>query len=82
MKKVINEIKTFEERKKELLEIGKQENKITYEVLASHLKGLELTSEELDELYNLFNENGIKIVSGDDDDDDEESGQLLLDDNI
>ena len=82
MKKVINEIKTFEERKKELLEIGKKENKITYETLASNLKGLELTSEELDELYNLFNENGIKIVSGDDDDDDEESGQLLLDDNI
>ncbi len=76
----MNEIKTFDERKNELLKIGKEKGKITYEELANHLKGLELTSEELDELYNLFSENNIRIVS-EDDSDDEEGEALLLDDN-
>ena len=47
---MINEIKTFEERKKELIKLGKENGKITYEELANALKGLELTSDELDEL--------------------------------
>ena len=78
---MINEIKSFEERKEELLKIGKKESKITYEQLATQLKGLELTSDELDELYNMFSENGIKIVS-DDDDSDGEDEKIILDDNI
>ncbi len=78
---MVNEIKTFEQRKEELLKKGKEKGILTYEELANSLKGLELTNEELDELYNLFNENNIKIVS--DDDDDTESGdELILDDNI
>ena len=40
----MNEIKTFDERKKELLEIGKKEGKITYEQLAEVLKGLDMDS--------------------------------------
>ena len=75
----MNEIKTFDERKNELVKQGKEKGKITYEELASSLKGLELTSEELDELYNLFSENNIRIVS--EDDDEEEGEALLLDDN-
>lgn len=76
----MNEIKTFEERKSELVKKGKERGFITYEELASSLKGLDLDSDSLDELYNLFNENNIAIVSEDDD----ESGgadKLLLDDN-
>lgn len=76
----MNEIKTFDERKNELVKQGKEKGKITYEELANSLKGLELTSEELDELYNLFSENGIRIVS-EDDDEEEEGEALLLDDN-
>ncbi len=78
---MVNEIKTFEERKEELLKNGKKKGTLTYEELANSLKGLELTNEELDELYNLFNENGIKIVSEEEDDDETDDG-LLLDDNI
>ena len=59
---MVNEIKTFEQRKEELLKKGKEKGILTYEELANSLKGLELTNEELDELYNLFNENNIKIV--------------------
>ena len=77
---MINEIKTFEERKAELVKTGKAKGFITYEELAGALKGLDLDADALDDLYNLFNENNIAIVSGEDND--EESGdKLLLDDN-
>ena len=77
---MVNEIKTFDERKEELVKLGKEKGILTYEQLANALKGLELTNEELDELYNLFNENGIRIVS-EDEPEDETDGGLLLDDN-
>ena len=77
---MINEIKTFEERKAELVKTGKANGFITYEELAAALKGLDLDADALDDLYNLFNENNIAIVSGEDSD--EEGGdKLLLDDN-
>ena len=76
---MINEIKTFEERKQELVKSGKEKGFITYEELAAALRGLDLDADALDELYNLFNENNIAIVS--EDDSEEESGdKLLLDD--
>ena len=76
----MNEIKTFDARKEELLKKGKEKGQITYEELAKSLKGLELTGEELDELYTLFSDNNIKIVSEDDTEDDGEV--LLLDDDV
>ncbi len=81
---MINEIKTFEERKEELVKIGKEKGFITYEDLASTLKGLDLDSDLLDELYNIFNENNIPVVSEDESDGDVEGGieKVLLDDNI
>ncbi len=78
---MVNEIKDFNQRKEELLKLGKEKGVITYEQLAENLKGLDLTGEELDELYNLFNENNIRILS-DDDDNDEDGGKLLLDDDV
>ena len=81
---MINEIKTFEERKQELVKIGKEKGIITYEILANSLKGLELDADALDELYNLFNENNIVVVSDEDSDEepDGDGNKLLLDDNI
>ena len=76
----MNEIKTFEERKNELVKKGKEKGFITYEELANALKGLDLDSDSLDELYNLFNENNIAIVS-EDDDTNGNADKLLLDDN-
>ena len=64
---MLNEIKSFEERKKELVKQGKAKGFITYEELANSLKGLDLDSDALDELYNVFNENNIAIVSEDED---------------
>ena len=76
---MINEIKTFDERKEKLLEIGKKNGKITFEEIADNLKGLEPDSDSLDELYNMFMQNNIEIVSAsqDEDDDNDDGGDLL-----
>ena len=78
---MINEIKTFEERKNELVKQGKEKGFVTYEQLAGALKGLDLDSDALDELYNVFNENNIAIVSEEDNEEDNSADKLLLDDN-
>ena len=80
---MINEIKTFDQRKQELVKKGKEKGYITYEELVSELKGLELDGDALDELYNLFNENNIAVVSEDEANGGGEShvDKILLDDN-
>ena len=82
---MINEIKSFEERKDELLALGKKNgNKVTFEEMAEHLKGIEPDSDSLDELYNMFVQNGIEIVSSeesDDSEDDSDDGdEIIIDD--
>ena len=58
------EIKSFEERKKDLIELGKKNsNVLTFEQLAEALKGLEIDNDSLDDLYNALVENGIEVVS-------------------
>ena len=76
----MNEIKTFEERKKELVKSGKEKGYVTYEELAAALRGLDLDADSLDDLYNAFNENGIAVVS-EDDNDNNGGDSILLDDN-
>ncbi len=75
---MFNEIKGFEERKKELIKIGKKKGSITYEELADKLKGLELDADSLDELYNALSENKIAVVSENAEDDDTTSGTETL----
>lgn len=77
---MINEIKTFEERKNELITLGKQKGQITYEELADKLKGLELDADSLDDLYNAFSDNGIRVVSENPDDD--EDNEKIIDTEI
>ena len=76
---MINEIKTFEERMEELLELGRKNGTVTYEQMAEHLKGIEADSDMLDELYNMFVQNGIEIISTNDDETDGEvdGGDIL-----
>ena len=57
------EIKTLDERKKELIASGKKTGYITFEELAESLKGLEVDSDTLDDLYNTFVSNDIKVIS-------------------
>lgn len=60
------EVKTFEERKQELIQKGKEKGAITFEELAASLKGLDVDNDSLDELYNALIENNIEVVSEDD----------------
>ena len=53
---MVNEIKSFEERKEELVKKGKENGFITYEELANALKGLELDADSLDDLYNSYDD--------------------------
>ena len=59
------EIKSFDDRKKELLELGKKNGFITFEQLADKLKGLDMDSDSLDELYNFLSDNSIDVVAED-----------------
>ena len=60
---MIEEIKTFEARKEELIKKGTEKGFITYEELANGLKGLEIDSDSLDDLYNSLIESNIEIVN-------------------
>ena len=62
----VKEIKSFEERKEELIEMGKKNGRITYEELATALKGLDVDNDSLDDLYNTLMENNIDVVGEED----------------
>lgn len=66
---MVGEIKTIEERRNKLLALGRKQGYITYEQLADELKGLEIDSDTLDELYNALMEADIDIVTEDGSDD-------------
>ena len=74
---MIEEIKTFDERKKALIELGREKGFITYEDLVEQLKGLDLDNDSLDDLYNVFSANGIEIVANDVEDDEDGGDDLL-----
>lgn len=76
----VKEIKTFEERKEELIALGKKEGKVTFEQLANALKGLEVDNDSLDILYNELVENEIEIVGEDDNKQGGEDTPLILSD--
>ena len=59
---MVPEIKDFEQRKEALIKKGKELGFITYEELAEELKGLDVNSDLLDELYNDFIENDISVI--------------------
>jgi len=79
---VVGEIKTIEERKQSLLKFGKENGYVTYEKLAEELKGLEVDSDTLDDIYNLLVENNIEIISdtADNSEDDEDPSSLVVED--
>ena len=77
---MVGEIKTLEERKNKLLAKGKKQGFITYEQLAEELKGLDVDSDSLDELYNALVEANIDIVTEDGSDD--ASGEEITADSV
>ena len=63
---MVNKIKTIEERENELILKGKEKGYITYETLAESLKGLEIDSDTLDDLYTKLVSNGIEVIASED----------------
>ena len=64
----MKEIKGLEERKQELVKLGKEKGNLTFEDLAAALKGLDVDADNLDDIYNDLinslndiNEKHIKI---------------------
>ena len=66
------EIKSFEEKKDELLKLGEKQGFITFAQLAKALEQYEVDSDTLDSLYNTFVEHNIEIIA---DDEEDESGK-------
>jgi len=77
---MVGEIKTIEERQNKLIELGTKQGYITYEQLADELKGLDMDSDTLDELYNVLVQNGIDVVSGDEGVEEEATGEEITED--
>ena len=79
---MIDEIRTIEDRKTKLLEVGAKNGYVTYEQLAEELKGLEVDSDTLDDLYNTLIENNIEIISemADNSTDEENPADLIVED--
>ena len=72
-----HEIKTLEDIKKDLLELGTSVGYLTFEQLATALKGLEMDAESLDDLYNFLRDNNIEVIEEGEDDEDPEGGDAL-----
>jgi len=76
---MVNKIKTIEERENELIEKGKEKGYITYETLAESLKGLEVDSDTLDDLYTKLVSNGIEVIASEDE---REGGNIKKSDEV
>jgi len=74
---MVDEIKTMEKRKEELVALGKKQGFITYEQLADELKGLDIDSDVLDDLYNTLVELGIEVVAEGDQGQEEAQGGIV-----
>jgi RNA polymerase primary sigma factor len=76
---MIGEIKTLEEREKKLIDLGLKQGYITYEQLADELKGLDMDSDALDELYNNLVDAGVNVVSSEGESEDDATGEEITD---
>lgn len=77
------EIKSFEERVNDLVELGKKNNNVlTFEQLAEALKGLDIDNDSLDQLYNTLMENGIEVVADDSSSGEGPKGELVEEENL
>lgn len=57
----------FEDRKEELVKFGSEKGFLTFETIAEYLSDLELTEENVDDLYNALNNLNIEVISEVDD---------------
>ena len=65
---MVNNIKSFDDRINELVELGKSQGYLTYEQIAKKTMDLDLDSNALDKLYNVLTENAIEVRAEDEED--------------
>ena len=70
----IVEIKSLEDRIKDLIEIGKKEHYVTFEQIVESHKGLEMDNDSLDEIYNALIENDIQVIAEGEEEETDEDG--------
>ena len=70
----IVEIKSLEDRIKDLIEMGKKQKYVTFEQIVESLKGLDMDNDSLDEIYNALMENDIQVVAEGEED---EAGDVI-----
>ena len=75
---MVNNIKTFDERIEDLVNLGKEQGFLTYEQIAKKTIDLDLDSESLDKLYNTLTENKIDVRA----EDEEDGGEINPNDDI
>ena len=59
----IVEIKSVDERLKDLIKIGKEKKDVTFEQIVESLKGLDVDNDSLDKIYNELMENDIQVIA-------------------
>ena len=59
----IVEIKSVDERLKDLIKIGKEKKYVTFEQIVESLKGLDVDNDSLDKIYNELMENDIQVIA-------------------
>ena len=62
-----NIMKPYEDRKNELVNLASEKGCLTFEEIAECLKGMEVSEEEFDDLYNALNNLEVEIVTECDD---------------
>ena len=71
---------SIEEIKNKLIKDGKKDGKLTYEEIGDAFNKYEIDSDDIDELYKVFEKEGIKLVDKKDSKDDEDEVDVTKED--
>lgn len=80
MSENIKNKESIEEIKNKLIKNGKKDGKLTYEEIGDAFDKYEIDSDDIDELYKVFEKEGIKLVDKKDSKDDEDEVDVTKED--
>lgn len=80
MSENIKNKESIEEIKSKLIKDGKKDGKLTYEEIGDAFEKFEIDSDDIDELYKVFEKEGIKLVDKKDSKDDEDEVDVTKED--
>ena len=80
MSENIKNKESIEEIKNKLIKEGKKDGKLTYEEIGDAFEKFEIDSDDIDDLYKVFEKEGIKLVDKKDSKDDEDEVDVTKED--